>query len=109
MTTSNKIVISTFSDVVYIPTECVQAGTDSIPFVYTKDRTKQVVIPGATNEKHVIIEKGLERGSMIYLVNPEESGKFRLKGEEIIPEIRAREKIRKAENRTYSNKPAGVL
>jgi len=109
MTTGNKIVISTFSDMVYIPIECVQAGTDSIPFVYTKERTKQVVLLGATNEKHVIIEKGLEPGSMIYITNPEKPEKFRLAGEDIIPEIRAREKIRKAENMTYSNKPAGAL
>ena len=109
MTTGNKIIISTFVDVVYIPAECVQAGNDSIPFVYRKDKTKQVVLLGATNEKNVIIEKGLEPGSMIYIANPENPEKFKLTGEEIIPEIRDREKIRKAENKTYTNKPAGVL
>lgn len=80
-----------------------------ILIVYTKGRTNQVVLPGTANEKHVIIEKGLEPGSMIYITNPEKPEKFRLAGEEIIAEIKAREMRRKAENRNYSNKPAGVL
>ena len=63
MTTGNKIIISTFNDVVYIPIECVQAGVDSIPFVYKKNGTKQVVLPGASNEKNIIIEKGLGSGN----------------------------------------------
>lgn len=109
MTTGNKIIIKSFSEAVYIPIECVQAGIDSIPYVYKKDKTKQVVLLGESNEKFVVIEKGLEPGSMIYIANPEKPEKFKLTGLEIIPEIKAREKIRKAENRTYRLKPSGVL
>ncbi|HZK62184.1 MAG TPA: efflux RND transporter periplasmic adaptor subunit, partial [Anaerovoracaceae bacterium] len=32
MTTGNKIIIKTYNDAVYVPTECVQTGSDSIPF-----------------------------------------------------------------------------
>lgn len=109
MTTGNKIIIKSFIEAVYIPIECVQAGTDSIPFVYRKNKTKQVVLPGETNEKYVVIEKGLEPGTEIYIATPEKADKFKLTGIEIIPEIREREKIRKAENKTYRLKPAGVL
>jgi len=90
MTTGNKIIIETFNDVVFIPTECVQAGSDSIPFVYGKNGTKQIVVLGKSNEKNVIVEQGLETGAFIYLIPPEESQKFKLVGENLIPIIRER-------------------
>ena len=40
MTTGNKIITKTIDDVTYIPLESVQAGTDSIPFVYLKNGDK---------------------------------------------------------------------
>jgi len=43
MTTYNKILINSYDNVIYIPTECVNAGTDGIPFVYRKNKTKQDV------------------------------------------------------------------
>ena len=85
MTTGNKIIIKKFNDVVFIPTECVQAGADSIPFVYKKNKTKQIVILGESNEKDVIIEKGLEPGTTIYLVPPSEPERFKLVGENLLP------------------------
>jgi HlyD family secretion protein len=84
MTTGNKIIIKTFDNVVFIPSECVQAGTDSIPFVYEKNKTKQIVVLGASNEKHVIVEKGLEAGTTIYLVPPAEPEKFKLVGQDLV-------------------------
>jgi hypothetical protein len=88
MTTGNKIIIKTFNDAVFIPTECVQTGSDSIPFVYEKNRTKQIVILGESNEKNVIVEQGLEPGTTIYLIPPEEPEKFRLVGENLISIIK---------------------
>ena len=88
MTTGNKIIIKTFNDAVFIPTECVQTGPDSIPFVYKKNKTKQIVILGESNEKHVIVKQGLEPGSDIYLTIPAEPEKFRLVGENLIPIIK---------------------
>jgi hypothetical protein len=84
MTTGNKIVIQTFDNVVYIPSECVQTGADSIPFVYGKNKTKQIVVLGKSNEKNVIVEKGLEAGTTIYLVPPAEPEKFKLVGQDLI-------------------------
>ncbi|MCX6329344.1 MAG: efflux RND transporter periplasmic adaptor subunit [Bacteroidia bacterium] len=84
MTTNNKIMIKTFENVTYIPTECVHTGTDSIPFVYTKNGFRQAVILGESNEKNVIIEKGLEPGTLLYVAVPDNPAKFKLTGVEII-------------------------
>ena len=89
MTTGNKIIIKTYNDAIYIPTECVQTGSDSIPFVYGKNKTKEIVILGESNEKHVIVEKGLEPGATIYLIPPQNPEKFRLVGENLISIIKA--------------------
>ena len=72
MSTGNIIIIETYNDVIFIPTECVQAGSDSIPFVYGKNKTKQIVLLGKSNDKNVIVEQGLENGATIYLIPPEE-------------------------------------
>jgi multidrug efflux pump subunit AcrA (membrane-fusion protein) len=85
MTTSNKVVIKTFSDVVYIPTECVHAGTDGIPFVYTKNKTRQIVITGESNDKNIVIERGLKPKQAVYLIQPENAEDFKLEGEELKP------------------------
>jgi HlyD family secretion protein len=97
MTTGNKIVTKTINDVMFVPLECVQAGTDSIPYVYTKDRSRQVVLLGESNENNVIIEKGLGPKEVIYLNTPEGGDKFKIVGEELIPVIREREKAKKEE------------
>jgi len=89
MTTGNKIIIESYPDAIFIPSECVQAGTDSIPFVYQKNRKKQIVLLGKSNDKNVIIEKGLEAGTSIFVIAPAEAENFKLEGEELIPEIRA--------------------
>ena len=88
MTTTNKILINSFQDVISIPAECVMAGVDSVPFVYTKNHVKQIVVLGDANEKNVIIKKGLEPGTLVYATMPAEVEKFRLRGEELIAEIK---------------------
>jgi HlyD family secretion protein len=95
MTTGNKIMIRKFDSVKYIPIESVQAGIDSIPFVYKKNGTRQIVLLGESNEKNVIIEKGLESGNLLYLTSPLKPEKFKLTGEELIPVLKEREKARK--------------
>jgi hypothetical protein len=97
MTTGNKIITKTINDVTFVPLECVQAGTDSVPYVYARNKTRQVVVLGESNENNVIIEKGLEPGTTIYLSTPADPDKFRLAGEELIPIIKEKEKARKAE------------
>jgi len=88
MTTWNKIIIQSYNDAVYIPTECVQTGTDSIPYVFRKNHTKQIVVLGDMNEKNIIVKKGLEPGTQIYLVEPAEPQKFKIVGKELIADIR---------------------
>jgi hypothetical protein len=97
MTTGNKIVTKTIQDVTYIPLESVQTGADSIPFVYMKNKTRQVVVLGEANENHVIVEQGIEPGVQIFLSTPEEPEGFKLVGEELIAVIKEREAARKAE------------
>jgi HlyD family secretion protein len=109
MTTGNKIIINTFKDAVYIPIECVQAGSDSIPYVYKKNGVRQIVLLGATNEKNIIIEKGLDPGSQIYLNNPQKPEKFRIAGDELIPLLKEQDKVKKAENKTFRKNLQGVL
>jgi len=101
MTTDNKIIIKTFDNVISVPTECVMAGADSLPFVYEKNKTKQIVVLGESNEKNVIIEQGLEAGRSLYVIAPDDAESFKLVGEELIPVIRERNQTKKNENARY--------
>jgi HlyD family secretion protein len=109
MTTGNKIEIKTYNEAIYIPTECVQAGVDSIPYVFTKNRTKRIVLLGESNEKNVIIEKGLDSGTMLYLNRPENPEDFKLVGGDLIPVLKEREKVRKIEDEKYMKKTHASL
>jgi HlyD family secretion protein len=97
MTTGNKIITKTIDGVIYIPLESVQAGADSIPFVYMKNGDKQIVVLGESNENNVVVEQGLDAGAMIYLSTPAEPERFTLVGEDLITIIKDREKAKKAE------------
>jgi HlyD family secretion protein len=97
MTTGNKVVTQTIENVIYIPLECVQTGIDSIPFVYEKNGTRQIVLLGESNENNVIVEQGLEPGTILYLSTPENPERFKLAGEDLKTIILEREKARKAE------------
>ena len=101
MTTGNKINIETFNDAIFIPTECVQAGADSIPFVYEKTKTKHIVVLGESNEKNVIIEQGLQPGASIYVIPPEDPERFKVVGENLISIIKERNKAKKTENAKF--------
>jgi len=110
MTTGNKIITKTIPDVIYIPLESVQAGVDSIPFVYTRNGEKKIVVLGESNENNVIVEQGIESGEMIYLNSPEETEKFKLKGEDLIAVNRERAKTKKDEEmrqRQETSRPMG--
>jgi multidrug efflux pump subunit AcrA (membrane-fusion protein) len=84
MTTWNKIIIKSIDDAVYIPLECVHAGSDSIPYVIKKNKTKQIVVLGEENEKNVIVRQGLEEGTPIYIVPPDDFAKFRTVGQNLL-------------------------
>jgi HlyD family secretion protein len=97
MTTGNKIITKTIDDVTFIPLECVQAGVDSIPFVYMKNGTRQVVVLGESNENNVVVEQGLKPGTLLYLSTPEKPENFKLLGGELVSVIKEREKAKKEE------------
>ncbi len=84
MTTGNEIIIKSFENVVYIPLECLHTEADGITFVYTKNKKKQIVIPGDSNGKYVVINKGLKSGREIYLYTPEDPDKFKLAGQNLL-------------------------
>lgn len=109
MTTGNKIMVKTVKDAVFIPIECVQAGIDSIPYVYTKKNIRQIVLLGESNEKFVMVEKGLDPGTLLYLNNPEKPESFRLEGKELIPLIKEREKTKNELAGLYRRKAKAYL
>ncbi len=98
MTTSNQIVTSVYEDVLFIPLEAVHVE-DSIPLVFKKNGTKQVVLLGESNENQVIVEKGLMQDDKLLLSLPEHPENFKLQGEEIIALIK-----KKAEEKSLKDK-----
>jgi HlyD family secretion protein len=92
MTTSNKVIIRTYQDVLYVPNQSVHAGVDSVPFVYTRDGRKQIVLLGEADQDKIIIEQGLKAGTDVWLSVPENPDKFSLAGQELIPVIREKER-----------------
>jgi hypothetical protein len=106
MTTGNKIVTKTIDNVTYVPLECVQIGPDSIPFVYTKKGNKQIVVLGEENENNVVVEQGLEVGTVLYLSTPENPEKFKLTGQELIAVNQEKAKAKKEEERRAAEEAA---
>ena len=87
MTTSNQIITSVYDNVVYIPLETVHTN-DSLSFVYTKKRERQIVVLGESNENSIIVEDGLSAGDEIYLSLPEEPESYKFTGLELIEKIK---------------------
>ncbi|MBO7522484.1 MAG: efflux RND transporter periplasmic adaptor subunit [Bacteroidales bacterium] len=103
MTTSNKIITGSYSDVVYVPIESVQNDVDSIPFIYMKNGNKQVVVTGASNENNIIVEQGISVGDVFYINTPEDADRFRKRdGEDLIPIIKQRKADEEAAERAAS-------
>ena len=107
MTTSNKIVTAVFDSVMSIPLEAIHVE-DSIPMVFKKNGVKQVVLLGESNENEVIVENGLEPGDKVLLSLPEEPEKFKLQGDEIIVQIKERQRDRKLEEERMKAEAAKI-
>lgn len=99
MTTGNQVITKIFDSVLYIPLEAVFAGVDSMPYVYKKDGTRQIVVLGESNENDIIVEQGLEQGERFYLTIPEDGGNFKLAGADLMDVIRDRKKQKAEEDR----------
>ncbi|MDR2039764.1 MAG: efflux RND transporter periplasmic adaptor subunit [Bacteroidales bacterium] len=103
MTTSNAIVINTLQDVKFVSLDAV-FSQDSIPFVYTKNNTKQVVVLGESNENQVVVEQGLNVGDKVHISVPENSENWKLTGEDLIPIIKERALLKKKEKEEMERK-----
>jgi hypothetical protein len=106
MTTGNKIITKTIDNVTYIPLESIQQGPDSIPFVYTKKGVKQIVVLGEENENNVVVEQGIEPGTVLYLSTPENPERFKLSGQELIAVNQEKAKAKKEEERRAAEEAA---
>jgi HlyD family secretion protein len=95
MTTSNAIIIDTFTNALCIPLEAVHSN-DTMTYVYKKNNTKQVVVLDESNENEIIVEAGLKEGEKILLSVPEDADKMRFVGLELVEVIRQKdlEKLR---------------
>lgn len=80
MTTWNKIVINTYADAVSIPLDCVHSTEDGTQFVYKKNNTRQVVSLGEMNSTSYIVKEGLEAGTYVYIIPPEDGNDFKMLG-----------------------------
>ena len=89
MTTSNEVITAILDSVIFVPLEAVHAN-DSLTFVYTRERKKQIVILGNSNENNIIVEMGLKRGELLYLSLPQNPESFEYTGLALIKEIEKR-------------------
>ena len=89
MTTSNAIIISILRDVTFVSLDAIYSQ-DSIPFVYTANHTKQIVVLGEANDNEIIVDQGLSPGDKVYVSIPDNSAAWKMVGEELIPIIRQR-------------------
>ncbi|MEA3316811.1 MAG: efflux RND transporter periplasmic adaptor subunit [Bacteroidota bacterium] len=106
MTTSNKIITDTFSNVISIPLEAVHAN-DSLSFVYNAKGEKQIVVLGKSNENSVVVENGLEDDEKVYLSIPSQSDDLEYVGLELLPLIKERrlqEKLKEKVKEEKENK-----
>jgi HlyD family secretion protein len=100
MTTGNLIQTGSYDNKLYIPSEAV-FETDSTKFVYLKkDKiVKQIIDMGDDNDNYTIINKGLEKGQTILLVEPEKTDDIQTIGWEIYKEQSEKQKqIKEREN-----------
>lgn len=89
MTTSNMIVTQVLDSVLYIPLEAVHAN-DSLTYVYTRDRKKQVIVLGPSNENFIVVDMGLKKADKLYLSMPDTPEAFAYTGLELMEEIQRR-------------------
>ena len=87
MTTGNLIQTGSYDNKLYIPSEAV-FETDSTKFVYVKSGkiVKQIIDLGDDNDNYTIVNKGLEKGQTILLIEPEKIDEIQTIGWEIYKE-----------------------
>lgn len=83
MTTSNRIVTGSYDNVKYVPFAALHEH-QGVPYVYRNNGTRQIVVPGDSNDNFIIIEEGLDEGDLVYLSEPENYSEFEFVGNELI-------------------------
>lgn len=76
MTTKNEIITAVIDSVLYMPLECLHSN-DSISFVYSEGRKKQV-ITGRSNDNEIIVRAGLEDGDDVFLLPPDDPDSYKI-------------------------------
>jgi HlyD family secretion protein len=76
MTTKNKIVTQIIDEAIHVPLEALNTE-DSIQFVYSSGRKKQVET-GSSNNERIVIINGLDEGESVYLIPPEKAKSWSL-------------------------------
>ncbi len=107
MTTSNQVITRVMDSVLFIPLESVHAN-DSLTYVYTRTGNKQVVVLGESNENHIVVDMGLNKGDKLYLSMPENQESFKYTGLELMEEIqrrKAEEEQRRLDQQKKMNEP----
>jgi HlyD family secretion protein len=89
MTTSNAIEAGTFTDTLMVASDAVFEN-DSLKFVYLGDKkpVKQIVWLGDENENYVLIKKGLKKGDVVWLTEPDNANEMNIQGQEIYAEMK---------------------
>ena len=90
MTTSNRIITNVLQDVLYLPLEAVRSN-DTLSYVFTPGKQRQVVVLGESNENSIVIEQGLKKGDVVYLSTPEDPESYDFTGLELMEVIRQKE------------------
>jgi len=78
MTTSNKILIQSYDDVIYVPLEAVHSENIS-SYIYLKNGNIREVKLGPANENQIIVEQGLKENESILLSIPSSKEKIKKK------------------------------
>ena len=99
MTTSNKIIISSKEEALFVPLECLHSKNDSITYVFKKEGLsviKQEVQIGDNNMNEVIILNGAVKGDRLYLSMPSGYEDDEIK---LLPEMNGKRNIEKEEEK----------
>lgn len=90
MTTSNRIITNVLQEVLYLPLEAVRSN-DTLSYVFTPGKERQIVVLGESNENSIIIEHGLKKGDVVYLSTPDDPDSYKFSGLELMEVIRQKE------------------
>jgi HlyD family secretion protein len=82
MTTSNEIIINSFSDKVFVPIDAVDV-VDSKTYVYTRSGIKQEIATGLSNNNFIIVERGLKPDLELHMNRPSKTERFKVRNIEI--------------------------